>query len=131
MGAFRPPDSKNQVHFDLGSFLQGQNQVDIVLFLFDMLYVISQPFLKISTSNFVHIFMRHCPLTNVPVFFSKILIWGETVLKIKNWTFFENFQNFENFENPRKQFCSPTNSTSFHISQLIVALKLHQWRRFP
>ena len=26
MVAFRPPDSKNQVHFDLGSFLQGQNQ---------------------------------------------------------------------------------------------------------
>ena len=26
MGTVGPPDSKNQVHFDLGSFLQRQNQ---------------------------------------------------------------------------------------------------------
>ena len=26
VGEVGPPDSKNQVHFDLGSFLQGQNQ---------------------------------------------------------------------------------------------------------
>ena len=36
--------------------------------VFDMFYAISQPFLKISTWNFVHIFMRHCPLTYVTVF---------------------------------------------------------------
>ena len=40
----------------------------------------------------------------------------------------EFFRNFENVENPKLQFCSPTNSTSYHIRRLIVALKLHPWR---
>ena len=43
----------------------------------------------------------------------------------------ENLDNFQNFQNPRKQFYSPTNSTSVHIEQLIVGFKLHPWRRFP
>ena len=64
--------------------------------------------------------------------FLKILIWGKLFWKEKKLDLFlKIFQNFQNFENPRSQLCSPTNSTSFHISQLIVALKLHQWRRFP
>ena len=49
---------------------------------------------------------------------------GGNCFEKKKKTFFFNFQNFQNFENPREQFRSPTNSTSFHISQLIVALKL-------
>ena len=36
----------------------------------------------------------------------------------------EIFQNLQNFENPRWQFCSPTNSPSFHIRELIVALTI-------
>ena len=60
--------------------------------VFDMFYAISQPFLKISTSNFVHIFMRHYPLTYVTVFL-KILIWGETVLKKKKMDLFIFFSS--------------------------------------
>ena len=70
----------------------------------------------------------HAPLpSNICYWFLKILIWGNCFEK-KKWTFFLNFfRNFLNFQNPRsEQFCSPTNSTSFHISQLIVALKLHK-----
>ena len=69
--------------------------------------------------------------SNICYGFLEILIWGETVSKrIQIRPFLKIFQNFQNFKNPRQQFCSPTNSTSSHISQLIVALKLHQWRRF-
>ena len=57
--------------------------------VFDMLYVISQPFLKISTWNFVHIFMRHCPLTYVTVFENFDL--GKTVSKRKKFGPFLNF----------------------------------------
>ena len=92
---------------------------------------ISQPFLKISTWNFVHIFMRDCPLTYVTFFCWKFW-FGETVSKIRKiGHFFRIFRNFQNFEHPRYQFCSPINSTSFHLSLLIVSLKLHQWQRFP
>ena len=99
--------------------------------VFDMFYVISQPFLKLSTWNFVHIFMRHCPLTYVTVIW-KFWFGGNCFEKKKTFGhFFENFRNFQNFENPWYQFCSAINSTPFHISQLIVALKLNQWRWFP
>ena len=56
--------------------------------------------------------------------FLKILVWGKLFRKEKKLDLFlKIFQNFQNFENPRQQFCSHTNSTSFYISQLIVALK--------
>ena len=58
---------------------------------FTCFYVISQPFLKISTSNFVHIFMRHCPLTYVTVFW-KFWFWGGNFWKRK-----KNVENFGNF----------------------------------
>ena len=44
---------------------------------------------------------------------------------------FENFGNFQKIENPRYQFCIPTNSTSFNIRQLIVALKLQPVATIP
>ena len=54
--------------------------------VFDMFYAISQPFLKISTWNFVHIFMRHYPLTYVTVFwkfwFGGKLFWKEKKLDL-------------------------------------------------
>ena len=57
--------------------------------VFDMFYVISQPFFKISTWNFVHIFMRHCPhMLHMLRFFVKILIWGKLFRKEKNGHFF-------------------------------------------
>ena len=69
--------------------------------------------------------MIHYPLTYVTVFENFNL--GENCLeKKKNGHFLDFFQNLEKFENPRLQFCRATNSTSFHLSQLIVALKLHQ-----
>ena len=45
---------------------------DVKVPVFDMFYVISQSFLKISTFNFVHIFISHfpliyCPLTLAPL----------------------------------------------------------------
>ena len=60
--------------------------------VFDMFYVISQPFLKISSWNFVHIFMRHFPLTNVTVFW-KFWFWGGKFWKGKKIV--ENFEYFE------------------------------------
>ena len=61
---------------------------------FDMFYAISQLFLKIPTWNFVHIFMRYCPLTFVTVFL-KILIWGKLSRKEKNGHFFKIFDIFK------------------------------------
>ena len=55
-------------------------------------------------------------------FFENFDLGGNCFEKKKNGFFFENFRNFQKFENPRHHFCSPTNSTSFHISQVIVAL---------
>ena len=59
-------------------------------------------------------------------FFENFDFEGENFEKEKEMlTILEIFGNFQNFENPRWQFCSPTNSTSFHIRKWIVALKLH------
>ena len=69
--------------------------------------------------------------SNICYGFLIILIWGKLFRKEKMDIFLKIFRYFQSFENPRQHFCSPINSTSFHISQLIVALKLHQWRRFP
>ena len=71
--------------------------------------------------------------SNICYGFLKILILRGTILKKKKkmLKIFDFFGNFQNFENPRFQFCSPTNSTSFYLRKLIVALKLHPWRRFP
>ena len=75
------------------------------LYIFDMFYVISQPFLKISTWNCVHIFMRHCPLPCVTFFLLKILILGENVSKRKKVDIFLNFfRYFKFFENQRYSF---------------------------
>ena len=92
-----------------------------------MFYVITQPFFKMQTCNFVHIFISHCHLAYI--LFLTNLILGETLkIKNKNVENFGNFRNFLKFANPKARFCSPTNSTSGHIRQLIVALKLHPWR---
>ena len=70
--------------------------------------------------------------SNICYGFLKILVLrGKILKKKKNAENLEILGNFQIFENPRSQFCSPTNSTSFHIRKLIVALKLHPWRRFP
>ena len=66
--------------------------------VFDMFYGISQPVLKISTWNFVHIFMRHCPLTYVTFFFVENFDLGETVSKRKKITFFIKKKNLEIFK---------------------------------
>ena len=50
--------------------------------------------LKISTWNFVHIFMRHCPLTYVTFLLLKILIWGKLSQKEKNGHFLKFFEIF-------------------------------------
>ena len=99
-----------------------------------MFYVISQPFLKISTWNFVHIFISHCPLTYY-TFFWKFWFWGGKFWKRKNMLeMLEIFGNFQQFENPRLQFCSPTNSTSFHIrltrlTNVVIACGRVSWWR--
>ena len=51
--------------------------------------------IRISTWNFVHIFVRHCPLTYVTFFENFDL--GETVSKRKKWTFFETFSKCSKF----------------------------------
>ena len=43
--------------------------------------------------------------------------------KKKNLKVLEIFVIFQNFPNSRWQFCSPTNSTSFHIRKLICSFK--------
>ena len=65
----------------------GKSRNDVKSACFDMFYAISQPFLKISTWNFVHIFMRHYPLTYVTVFW-KFWFGGNMFRKEKNGTFF-------------------------------------------
>ena len=69
--------------------------------VFDMFYVISQLFLKISTWNFLHIFISHCPLTYGTVFenfdFEEEYFEKEKEMLI----FFESLENFQSFENPR------------------------------
>ena len=76
--------------------------------------------------------MRHCPLTGVTVFW-KFWFGGNCLKKRKKnlLKILEILGNVQHFQNPRWQFCSPIHYTSFHLSQLIVALKLHQWQRFP
>ena len=74
----------------------------------------------ISTWNFVHIFMRHCPLTYLR--FLENFDMGWNCFEKKKLDIFWNFRNFQNFRPSEIAVCSPTNSTSFHISQLIVAL---------
>ena len=75
----------------------GKSRNDVKVPVFDMFYAISQPFLKISTGNCVHIFMRYCPLTYVTFFGEKNNIWGKLFRKEKNGTFFENFPKFSTF----------------------------------
>ena len=64
--------------------------------LFYMFYVISQPILKISTLNFVHLFMRHCPLTYV-TFFENFDLGGNCLENKKMDICFENFSKFSQF----------------------------------
>ena len=45
-----------------------------------MFYVISKPFFKVSTWNFVHIFISHFPLTYCTVIW-KFWFWGEILEK--------------------------------------------------
>ena len=87
--------------------------------------------LKILTLNFVQIFINLCPLTYCKVFencnsegekFEK----EEKLLKI-----LEMFQNFRNFENQDSSFVALLILRHLILRQLIVALKLHPWRRFP
>ena len=61
-------------------------------------FVISQPFLKISTLNFVHILISHYPLTYTTVFLNKKVFEGEHFEKEKAENFV--FRNFQNFESP-------------------------------
>ena len=91
---------------------------------FYMFYVISQPCLKISSWNFVHLFISHCPLRycTVLLLLKNFDFGGEIFEKEKKSLKIYIFY-FQNFQNTRQQFCNPTNSTSFHIKQLIVALK--------
>ena len=66
-----------------------------------MFYVISQPFLKISTLNFVHIFISYCPLTNYPVF-ETFDFEGENFEKEKKLSkILKILRNFQNFQKPR------------------------------
>ena len=66
---------------------------------FNMFYDISQAFLNISTWNFVHIFMRHCPLTYICYVF---LNWfGGNCLENKKMDILWFLRDFQNFENPR------------------------------
>ena len=58
---------------------------------FDTFYVITRPFLKIETSNFVHIIISHCILTYMQIFFvTKVDFRGE-LLETKNVFNFEFF----------------------------------------
>ena len=68
--------------------------------VFDMFYVISQPFLKLSTWNFVHIFISHCPLTYCTFFFFKILMLRGKILKKKKtcWKFWKFLVIFKKFK---------------------------------
>ena len=85
---------------------------------------ISAIFKDIDLQFCIHIYQPL--LSNIMYGFWKILIWAEAVLKRKEngYLFGFFFRNIQNFENPRWQLCNPSNSTSFHISQLIVALTL-------
>ena len=48
--------------------VKSRNDVKSAWFRHDMMiYVINQTFLKISTSNFVHIFISHCHISYVPL----------------------------------------------------------------
>ena len=98
---------------------------------FDMFYVIFQPFFEDIDLKFCTHIHETFP-SNICYGFLKILIWGKLSRKEKKWTFFPIFfEMFKMLKIRDSSFVAPTNSTSIHISQLIVALKLHQWRRFP
>ena len=65
-------------------------------------------------------------------FFENFDFEGENFEKGKNVENFGNFLGIFKILNIRdSSFVAPTNSTSFHIRKLIVALKLHPWWRFP
>ena len=56
------------------------------------------------------------------VFFENFVFKGKMFRKYKILSFFIFFLgNFKSLKNTRKQFCSPTNSTSYTIRQFIVA----------
>ena len=86
-----------------------------------MCFVISQPFLKIHRLEILYTYSSAIELYHIVRFLKKNILRGKFLKKEKNVENFGNFRNFQNFENPRQQFCSPTNSPSFHIRQLIVA----------
>ena len=92
--------------------------------VFDMFYRISQSFLRIMTWNYVYIFIIQCPLTYSTFFYFKNLDFELKYFffKIKIVLyFFWKFSKFWFFETPISQFCSSTNSTSYHMRTLIVA----------
>ena len=67
-----------------------------------MFYVISQPFLKISTLKFCTRIYQPLPSNILYVFFVKILILREKMLKRKKMLeILEIFRNFQHLEIPR------------------------------
>ena len=66
-----------------------------------MFYVISQPFLKISTGNFVHIFISTYPSNILYGFWRKKYFEGEYFEKEKMLRMLKILGNFQNFQNRR------------------------------
>ena len=118
--------SKNKI---LKSTGKSQNDVKSACF-WHVLCHISAIFEDIDLTFCTHIYQ---PLpSNILYGFWKFWFWGGKFwIEKKLLKILEILENFQKFQNPRWQFCSPTNSTSFHIRKFIVALKLHSWRRFP
>ena len=73
--------------------VKSRNEVTSVCF--HMIYVISQPFLKLSTWIVLHIFVRHCPLTYCTFFWR---FWFKGFLKKQIGHFFWNFSKFWKLE---------------------------------
>ena len=74
---------------------------------------------KISTWNFVNIFISHCHLTGVPVF-GKFWFWGwNSYKRKKKWKF--EIWHLQSLKYQRLQFYSCTYFIACYISQLTVA----------
>ena len=102
--------------------VKSQNDVKNACFWHVLCYI-SAIFKDINLKFCTHI---HETLpSNIWYDFLKILIWGKLSWKEKKWTFLWKLSDiFKILKIRDSSFCSPTNFTSFHISQLIVALKL-------
>ena len=108
--------------------VKSRNEVKNACFLYVLCHI-SAIFEDMDLKFCAHIYHPLPP--NILYGFYKILILrGKFLKKKKMLKILEILGIYRNFQNSRYQFCSPTNSTSFHIRTLIVALKLHPWRRF-